>query len=66
MRDYIKLHFCHDSIISQCVMLEPLILLISIETITAEFMRQHVIKFNIYEEKFENIVVMAEGVKGFL
>jgi len=47
-------------------MLEPLILLISIETITAEFMRQHVIKFNIYEEKFENIVVMAEGVKGFL
>ena len=66
MRDYSKLHFCHDSIISQCVMLEPFILQISIESITAGFMRQHGIKYNIYEEKCENIVVMAEGVKGFL
>jgi len=47
-------------------MLEPFILQISIETITAGFMRQHGIKYNIYEEKCENIVVMAEGVKGFL
>jgi hypothetical protein len=66
MRDYSKLHFCHDSIISQRVMLEPSILQIAIETITAGLMSQHVIRFNIYEEKFENIAVMAEGVKGFL
>jgi hypothetical protein len=29
-------------------------------------MSQHVIEFKKYEETFENIVVMAEGVKGFL